>query len=100
MKLDTDLILTKIKPVLVRLNQYRIFIFVLIFLGIYLYLVQHIGTLIQTEPTPITTETDLKPVTRLKVDQESVKQMTQLESQNIEVKTLFDNARGNPFTED
>lgn len=100
MKITIEELLTKVRPLIKVLLRYRVLIFAVTFLGVYAYLVQHIGTLIQTEPSLSSTESEVKPVSRLKIDQNSVDQMTQLESQNIQVRTLFDNARGNPFIED
>lgn len=99
MKFDKDKLLIQAKPILVLLKRYGAFIFVVLFLGIYLFLVQYIGNLIQAEPTQSAVDSSVKPVSRLKIDQNAVKQMTDLEAQNIEVKSLFDQARENPFTE-
>lgn len=99
MKLSTADILVKIRPALAVANRYKVFIFVLAFLGIYVYLVDHIGRLIQADPTNATAESEIKPISRLKIDKQAAEQMNQLEAQNIEIKALFDNARQNPFTE-
>lgn len=89
----------KILPLLTLAKKYGVFIFVLGFLGIYVYLVQHIGSLIQDEPSQAVVDSKLKPVNRLKIDEAAVQKMTDLEAQNIEVQSLFDQARQNPFTE-
>ncbi len=99
MKLTPETIAAKLKPVLNRLRQYSVFIFILAFLSIYVFLVQRIGHLIQDEPSQIVVDSQVKPINRLKIDQKAVQQITDLESQNIEVKSLFDQARQNPFTE-
>ncbi len=89
----------RILPVLVRLRTYAAFIFVLVFLGVYVYMVNYIGNLIQDEPSQAAIDSKLKPVNRLKIDQKAVEQINELEAQSIEVKALFDQARQNPFTE-
>jgi Na+-transporting methylmalonyl-CoA/oxaloacetate decarboxylase gamma subunit len=100
MKLDTQAITQKIAKLLVAFKKYSVFSFVIVFLCIYVFLVQHIGTLINSEASPqAVTDTSTKPISRLKVDKGAVEQMQQLESQNIEVQTLFNQARQNPFTE-
>lgn len=101
MKLDAlTTQLTRIDPVIKLAKRYAVFLFMLLFLGIYIALVQRIGSLIESEPVPpANTESPIKPISRLKIDEEAVNQMTKLESQNIEVQTLFDQARQNPFTE-
>jgi hypothetical protein len=80
-------------------KKYAAFIFVVTFLGIYVYQVNRIGHLIQDEPPQTAVDDKLKPVSQLKIDENSIKQITDLESHNIEVKTLFEQARQNPFTE-
>jgi len=99
MKLSLDTILAKLRPLFLWGKKYGTFLFVLVFLGIYVYMVQYIGQLIQNDPGQSGSESSLKPVNRLKIDQDAVQKMTDLEAQNIEVQALFDQARQNPFTE-
>lgn len=99
MKLTTADLQKQIQPTVNWLRKYASFIFVLVFLGVYVFLVQYIGGLIQDEPSQAAIDSKLKPVNRLKVDEDALRQITDLESQNIEVKALFDQARQNPFTE-
>lgn len=99
MKLSLDTIQIKLRPAIKLFKQYAAFIFVLVFLGAYVFLVQRVGHLIQEDPSQAAIDSKLKPVNRLKVDEQAVKKITELETQNIEVKSLFDQARQNPFTE-
>lgn len=99
MKLSPADLIAKLQPAYLVAKKYGAFIFILVFLGSYVYLVQHIGHLIQDEPSQSASDEGLKPVSRLKVDQDAVKKITELENQNIEVKSLFEQARQNPFTE-
>ncbi len=99
MKQSIDSILQKIRPGISLIQRNTTFIFIVGLLGIYIYLVNHIGSLITNEPTQSQVDTQLKPISKLRVDQSAVTRMTQLEAQNIEVKSLFDQARQNPFTE-
>ena len=89
----------QVQPIGRWARKYAAFIYVLIILGVYVFLVQYIGGLIQDEPGQAAIDSKLTPVNRLKIDQDALQQITELESQNIEVKTLFDQARQNPFTE-
>lgn len=100
MKLDNQALLRKLAKAQTILQKYAVFSFVLVFLCIYVFLVQHIGQLINSEASPqAVTETSAKPISRLKVDKAAVEQIEQLESQNIEIQTLFNQARQNPFAE-
>lgn len=99
MKLSSAELLNRILPYLKLVKKYGAFLFVVVFLGIYVFLVQHIGHLIQDEPSQTAVDSKLKPVNRLKIDQDALQKMNDLESQNIDVQSLFDQARQNPFTE-
>lgn len=99
MNLSVDSIIKRVQPAITFLHRYMAFVCVVVFLGIYVYLVQHIGHLIQDEPSQSAIDSTLKPVNRLKIDQNAMQQITDLESQNIEVQALFEQARQNPFTE-
>lgn len=99
MQLSLETLLPKIRPYLTFAKKYAGFLFTLAFLGVYLFLVQNIGHLIQDEPSQSAIDSKLKPVNQLKIDQDAVKKITDLESQNVEVKSLFEQARQNPFTE-
>lgn len=100
MKFDKQLLTQRLTKTLVVVNKYAVFSFIIVFLCIYVFLVQHIGKLINSEAPPQTvTETSTKPISRLQFDKTAVDQMKQLEAQNIEVQTLFNQARQNPFTE-
>lgn len=92
-------LLPKLTPYLRLVKRYAGFIFIVAFLGIYVYLVQHIGQLIESEPSQSAVDSKLKPINKLVVDQDAVKKITDLESQNVEIKSLFEQARDNPFTE-
>lgn len=97
--ISKDKILARLSALLPILKKYAAFLFVITFLGIYVYQVNRIGHLIQDEPSQNAVNEKLKPVSQLKIDENSIKQITELESQNIEVKTLFDSARQNPFSD-
>jgi hypothetical protein len=99
MKLSKDDLLKYLNHGLSFGKKYAAFLFIVTFLGIYVYQVNHIGHLIEDEPPQSAVDDKLKPVSQLKIDENSIKQITDLESHNIEVKTLFDQARQNPFTE-
>jgi len=97
MKLNIQNITSQIQPLIDALKRYSVLIFVIAFVGMYSFLITRINTLTQSEPTVL--PTDQQTIQRLKIDQESVDKILELEEHNIEVKTLFEQARNNPFTE-
>jgi hypothetical protein len=90
-------ITTQIQPLLEILKRYSVLIFVIAFVGMYSFLITRINSLTQSEPTVLSAEQ--QTIQRLKIDQEAVDKILELEEHNIEVKTLFEQARNNPFTE-
>lgn len=99
MKEDLEKTLNKISPLVSFLKRYIVLIFILGFLGVYAYLVTRVNTLVQTEPTTVQLDEKLKDIKRTKIDQSVIKSIERLQDQNIEVKSLFEHARDNPFSE-
>lgn len=100
MHFNLDVIKNQIPKYKQLFDRYAVFVFIIAFLGIYLFLVLQIGSLINSEPSAqMVTESSTKPINRLKIDKDAVSQMEQLENQHVEVRTLFNNARQNPFAE-
>ena len=89
----------KIVGVLHVLQRYMVLIFIFAFVGIYGFLVFRINTLAASEPTEEAVQERLETVQRPRIDQDAVDKIEQLEEQNIEVQTLFNEARKNPFNE-
>ena len=88
-----------ILPALEWLKKYAVFIFVIVVLLIYSYLVFYIGGLSSQEPDEAAIAERLKTVQRPKIDEDALTKIQQLEDQNIQVQTLFQQARDNPFVE-
>lgn len=99
MKLSFYSLVSNIQPYFRKLGRYKVIIFLVAVLGLYVVLVQHIGQLIQNEPSQSQVDSKLSPVNKLTVDQDAIKRITDLEQQNVEVQALFNQARENPFTE-
>lgn len=99
MKLEVKDITTKLQPVLLWFKKYAVFIFVLVVLSVYGFLVFRINTLASQEPSDDAVTERLERVQRPKIDQDVLSKIEQLEDQNIQVQTLFQQARDNPFAE-
>lgn len=81
------------------LKRYLTIIVILIFGAMYTYLVYSSGKLAQEEPSEVQISEKFQGVARPKIDKAAADKLAELEDQNIEVKTLFDQARNNPFSE-
>ncbi len=99
MKLDPKQLLEKLRPVLGFIKQSAVFMFVLVFLAIFGFFVFRINQYSRIEPSEEAIQEKLQVVQRPKIDQSVLEKVEQLEDQNVQVKSLFNDARNNPFTE-
>lgn len=99
MKLETSSLSAKLAPLVEAARRYRVILFALFFLGLYGFLVMRITTLIESEPPDHVVSEKSKSIKRITVDKTSIDRLLKFESQNIEVQSLFDEARKSPFTE-
>lgn len=87
------------KPVFEFLKRYMVFIFIIVILLTYSFVVFKINTFSRSEPSEDAVLEKLQTVKRPKLDQTAVQKLEDLEDQNVEVQTIFQDARNNPFTE-
>lgn len=99
MKEDVAKITKPLKPLAKRVWSYRISIFIIAFLGAYIFLLTQVGNFINSEPSQEVVKEKLGNVQRLEIDQDSVDRILELEQQDVDVRTLFRQARESPFKE-
>ncbi len=99
MKLDFKKLPEKLSPVVAFLKRYAVFISIIVVLGIAAFFVIRINQYSRIEPSDQAVEDKLQTVQRPKVDQSVLNKIQQLQDQNVQVQTLFDQARNNPFNE-
>lgn len=97
--LNLKTIINKLTSFVRVLHRYAVVIFIVVVVGIFGFLVFRINTLAHSEPTDDAVNEKLQTVKRPKLDQNAVDKIEQLQGQNVEVKSLFDQARNNPFSE-
>lgn len=97
--LEIKKLLSKLKAFGQKIKQYSVVIFIVVLVGIYGFLVFRINVLTQTEPSESAVNQQLQTVQRPKIDQTAIDKIQKLQNQNVEVKSLFDQARNNPFSE-
>ncbi len=87
-----------IAPVTRTVKKYRVMIFLLLLAGIYGFIVFRINTLAgiapDTSAVPATSE-----ASRAHIDEGVAKKIQDLQDNSVSVKSLFDEARQNPFDE-
>lgn len=86
-------------PALLFVKRYAVLLFIIILLGIFGFLVFRINQYSRIEPNEDAIQEKLQSAQRPKVDQSSLNKIQQLQDQNVQVQSLFDAARKNPFNE-
>lgn len=99
MKNSIQKITKSLQPLGNFLYRYRITLFIVSFVTLYGFLVIQINNFTNREPDPAAVTEKQQTIRRLKIDQDSIDRILELEEQNIDVKTLFEQARQNPFNE-
>lgn len=89
----------QIKPIVRFLNTYKKFIFVIAVLLAVIFLVFRINQFSSAEPSQAQLDEKLQNATRPKIDQAVLDRIQQLQDQNVQVQSLFDQTRNNPFNE-
>ena len=82
-----------------RVARYKSVIFVLAVAAVYGYLVITISSLSGAQPTPEQISSQSSPIKTAKIDKKVILQLQQLQDNSVSVRTLFDEARSNPFQE-
>lgn len=81
------------------LQQYAKFIFIILMLGLYGYLVLHVSSLIQADISQTDVLEQMESTNRAQVDERAVERILTLQDQNVQVESIFEEARDNPFSE-
>ena len=97
--LDLKAIPAKLTPILGWAKRYVAMMFIACLVGACGFLLLRVNSLASGEPDDDAVAERLKTVQRPKLDQAAVDKIQQLKDQNIEVQSLFDQARQNPFAE-
>lgn len=79
--------------------RHAAFLVIMIILTVYLVTVWRIGQLATAEPSAEDQAAAQTTGKLLRVDEEAIKQIQELEHRNINIQSLFNEARKNPFLE-
>lgn len=97
--LDPKELIRNYLKVLKKLQKYLLIASFVLVLSLYGFLVLQISNASQSEPNQDEITLQLSKVKRLRIDQESIDKIQQLQDQNVVVQSLFEEARNNPFKE-
>lgn len=99
MKLDTSNLLEQLLRATHILRQRAAIICFIIFAIIYGYIMVTVSNLSQQEPSETAVKEKLTKVAKPKVDESVAQTMLGLEERNVTIRSIFEEARANPFTE-
>lgn len=96
MNISTSSLTNQLQKVTSALYTHRVVLCIIGFVGCYVFLILQISSYTQKEPVLQTNDQSIK---RLVIDAKSIEQLETLEDQNVEIRSLFNEARKNPFSE-
>lgn len=82
-----------------KLSHFKLIVFVLLVVGVYGYVILTISTLTNAQPSEEQISELSSPIRSAKIDEKIIKQLQQLQDNSVSVKSLFNEARSNPFQE-
>jgi hypothetical protein len=97
MNLKLDKILNKLLPIKNFLVRYAVVIFIVCVVGIFSFMTLQISRYSDAEPTLAQIQDKEDSFRSVKLNDQAVNKIKQLQSQNVNIESLFDNGRANPF---
>jgi hypothetical protein len=95
--LDIKSLAAKLAGIGQRLLPYRLPAFLLFVALLYVFLLLHISSLSNTQPSESTVSSQVKAARLPRIDQSVIKQLQSLQDNSVSVRSLFNQARNNPF---
>lgn len=97
MKLELKDIPEKLAEVAASLKRYAVVLFLVLVAGVYAFLMFRINNLQTAQPDTVSGASKVTTVVTPHIDPQVLQQLQQLQDNSVSVKTLFDQARSNPF---
>jgi len=98
-KLDPKALLSRVTDWFRGLGQYAVLLFILLLATVYGFVLLRVNVLNNAQPNEQAISEELKSLPTLHIDESVAKQLLTLRDNSVNVRSLFDNARGNPFQE-
>jgi hypothetical protein len=99
MKLDKATLLEQASKLMALVKRFRFITIFVIFSLMYGYILVQVNAINQKMPSDKQVSDKVTALPRPKIDPGLVDKITSLEEENIQVKTIFNDARKNPFAE-
>ena len=97
--LDIKQIPVYTKEFINKIKKFMVPIFLVLVLSVNGFLIYRINQYSSQEPSPEQVSEQQNTIKRIVIDQESIDKILKLQERNIAVKSLFKDARQNPFKE-
>jgi hypothetical protein len=81
------------------LAHYAVPLFVVVVAAVYAFLLLRVHMLNNVQPDPVTLSSSTKTLAVPRIDSATVKKIQELQDNNVNVQSLFNQARQNPFQE-
>lgn len=89
----------QLKTAFKRMMELRVVVFLIVVAMLYLFVIWRVNVLTNVEPDATAIETQSNATKSPHIDQATVDKIRQLQDNSVNVQTLFDQARKNPFQE-
>ena len=90
-------ITNQLTPIKTFITRYAVIIFVFSVVSVFAFLTLRIASYANMEPTTVQQDERMSSLTAVKLDENSINKIRQLQDRNINIESLFDNGRANPF---
>lgn len=80
-------------------TKYRVIIFIILVAAIYGYVLTQVNALSNAEPSQDKVTSELNVIRPPHIDKKAAEQLKALQDNSVTVKTLFEQARDNPFSD-
>ncbi|MEI6237132.1 MAG: hypothetical protein WCP03_00845 [Candidatus Saccharibacteria bacterium] len=95
--MNIETIISKLQPVKIFIVRYAVIIFIIATAGIFGFMTLQISRYSNAEPTSDQIEEKKNSLKKVKLNDKAVEKIQELEDKNINIESLFNNGRDNPF---
>jgi hypothetical protein len=97
MRLDRDELQASLIDFAQKLNRYKVLIIIVLVVSIYGFLIWRIDSLNNVQPSSDAVTAQVNPLRTAHIDKQTISQLESLRDNSVNVQSLFDQARNNPF---
>ena len=95
--MNKENIVNKLQPVKLFVTRYAVIIFIIVVAGIFGFMALQISIYSSSEPTSDQIDEKKSNLSQVRLNDEAAQKIQELEDKNINIESLFNNGRANPF---